>query len=342
MRTDREPPRQGVEATIRFAVLVFPGFPLMAFSSVIEPLRAANSLAGRPCYSWITVGLEGNSVLASNGVRIETDQAVATAPVVDRVVVCSGGDADHVVAEQALVWIRKSLRSGAHIGAVADAAFFLARAGLLDGHACTLHWTSQAAFREAFQNLDIRRDLYVIDKKRFTSAGGIGSLDMMLELISADYGAALAAGIAEWYVHSPLRSNVDRRMMPLRLRTGIRDDLVLVAVAIMEDTVEERLTMAELARRLGVSPDKLERVFLQELKTAPGSYYRTLKLRHAADLLAHSKLRIGEIALACGFGNASSFSRAFREHFGHAPNRARNRAWGQAGQAYPARKRNSA
>ena len=43
---------------------------------------------------------------------------------------CSGGDADHVVADEAMGWIRKSLRGGAHIGAVADAAFFLARAGL--------------------------------------------------------------------------------------------------------------------------------------------------------------------------------------------------------------------
>ena len=113
-------------------------------------------------------------------------------------------------------WIRKSLRNGAHIGAVADAAFFLARAGLLDGHACTLHWTSQAAFVEAFPDIELRRDLYVIDRKRFTSAGGVGSLDMMLEIIARDYGAELAAGVAEWFVHSPLRSSVDRKLMPLQ------------------------------------------------------------------------------------------------------------------------------
>ena len=62
--------RQAGEA-IRFAVLMFPGFPLMAFSSVIEPLRAANTLSGRRCYSWITVGPDGAKVRASNGIDIE-------------------------------------------------------------------------------------------------------------------------------------------------------------------------------------------------------------------------------------------------------------------------------
>jgi transcriptional regulator GlxA family with amidase domain len=314
---------QGAGPTITFAVLVFPGFPMMAFSSVIEPLRAANILARRPCYRWITVGLSGGRVEASNGIVIEPVQSVRDAPAADRIVVCSGGDADHLVAEHAVVWIRKALRGGAWIGAVADAAFFLARAGLLDGHACTLHWTSQPAFTEAFPEIELRRDLYVIDRGRFTSAGGVGSLDMMLEIIGADCGAELAAGVAEWFVHSPLRSSVDRKMMPLRLRTGIQDELVLSAIAIMEEAVEDRLRMTELAAQLVVSADKLERAFRAAAGMAPGAYYRRLRLRRAADLLAHSSLPVRDVALACGFANRSSFARAFREFEGVPPRAAR-------------------
>src|SRR5262249_4749286 len=280
---------------ISFAVLIFPGFPMMAFSSVIEPLRAANILARRPCYRWITVGLSGKRAQASNGVTVEPVQPVQDAPAADRIVVCSGGDADQLVAHHAVAWIRKSLRRGAQLGAVADAAFFLARAGLLDGYACTLHWTSQPAFAEAFPEIELRRDLYVIDRRRFTSAGGVGSLDMMLEIIATDHGAELAASVAEWFVHSPLRSGVDRKMMPLRLRTGIQDQLVLSAIAVMEEAVEERLRMADLAVRLGVSADKLERVFQSEVGIAPTSYYRQLRLRRAADLPAPSRPSVGGV-----------------------------------------------
>jgi transcriptional regulator GlxA family with amidase domain len=307
------------DAPLAFAVLVFPGFPMMAFSSVIEPLRAANVLAKKHCYSWIVVGATAGQVEASNGVVIQPSFFVDDAPKVDRIVVCSGGDADHIVADNAVRWIRNSLRSGAHIGAVADAAFFLARAGLLDGHACTLHWTSQAAFIETFPDIELRRDLYVIDRKRFTSAGGVGSLDMMLEIIAKDYGAELAAGVAEWFVHSPLRSSVDRKLMPLRLRTGVQNELVLSAIAIMEDAVEERLSMSDLAARLGVSSDKLERSFRSELDVSPNGYYRRLRLKRAADLLAHSTLAVRDVSLACGFASMSSFARAFREEHGHAP-----------------------
>ena len=304
---------------ITFAVLIFPGFPMMAFSSVIEPLRAANILARRRCYRWITVGLTGGQVEASNGMTIGPVHGVHDAPVVDRVVVCSGGDAHHLVADHAIAWIRKSLRAGAQVGAVADAAFFLARAGLLDDHACTLHWTSQPAFMEAFPQIELRRDLYVIDRRRFTSAGGVASLDMMLDIIARDHGAELAAGVAEWFVHSPLRSSVDRKLMPLRLRTGIQDELVLSAIAIMEEAVEERLRMADLAAGLGVSTDKLERAFRAAAGVAPSAYYRRLRLRRAADLLAHSTLPVRDVALACGFNNMSSFARAFKGYKGHSP-----------------------
>src|SRR5215475_2295674 len=100
------------EAPPTFAVLIFPGFPMMAFSSVIEPLRAANVLARRRCYRWITVGLSGERVEASNGVAIEPAHSVHEAPAVDRIVLCSGGDADHLVADHAVAWIRKNLRGG--------------------------------------------------------------------------------------------------------------------------------------------------------------------------------------------------------------------------------------
>ena len=96
----REP---STETPLTFAVLVFPGFPMMAFSSVIEPLRAANVLAKRECYRWIIVGATQGSVEASNGVVIQPGFFVDNAPKVDRIVVCSGGDADRRQVEGAEV-----------------------------------------------------------------------------------------------------------------------------------------------------------------------------------------------------------------------------------------------
>src|SRR4051794_5421485 len=97
----RDQPKS-TDGPLTFAVLVFPGFPMMAFSSVIEPLRAANVLAKRECYRWVIVGAGKGPVEASNGVVIQPGFCVDDAPKVDRIVVCSGGNADHVVADDAM------------------------------------------------------------------------------------------------------------------------------------------------------------------------------------------------------------------------------------------------
>lgn len=311
-------------APLRHAILVFPGFPLMAFSAVMEPLRAANLLSGKRLYDWTVVAETPAPLRASNGLRIEPDHGAATAPDADRIITCSGGDAEQLTADRALSWIRRQLRGGAALGAVADGAFFLARAGLLDGHACTLHWTSQPAFRETFPQIDMRQDLFVLDRNRFTASGGVGALDMMLALIAADFGAELSAAVAEWFVHDPLRQDADRQHMDLRIRTGIRDPLVLAAVAAMERALDEPMEIPRLAATLGASSDRLERAFRRETGLAPAAYLRRLRLRHAADLLLHSRSQIDAVALSCGFLNPSSFSRAFRLEFGCTPRQMRN------------------
>ena len=307
--------------TTNFAILIFPGFPLLAFSSVIEPLRAANLLGGSPRFSWQAIGLTDAPVLASSGFAITPHHSVATAPVPDRVILCTGGDADRIVAPEVGRWLRRCIRGGAEIGAVADAAFFLAREGLLDGYRCTIHWTARPAFAERFARVTLAPDLFVIDRGRFTATGGIGSLDMMLDIIARDSSPELAAKVAEWFIHSPLRQSVDRRLMPLRLRTGFHDPLVLEAVAVMEETLDNGSGIAAVATRLGISRDRLERAFRHETGGPPSAYFRRMRLRHGSDLLAHSTLAVDEVALSCGYSGAASFARAFRASYGFSPRR---------------------
>jgi transcriptional regulator GlxA family with amidase domain len=299
-------------ASRRFAVLLFPGFPMMAFSAVLEPLRAANALGAMPAYAWSIVGQDGRPLVASNGIRIAPDHSVADDPPADFIVVCSGGNADQLTAQAPIRWIRRNLRRGAHLGSVADGAFYLARAGLLDGYACTLHWRSQPAFAEVFPEIDLRRSIYVIDRTRFTSAGGVGAFDMMLDIIEGHHGEAMARKVAEWFVHDRIRSSADREKLQLRLRTGIRDDLVLAAVARMEERMERGETVAQIARALGISVWKLDRAFRADVRLSPGDYLRRLRMERASDLLVHSSLPVQEIGLACGYADPSAFVRAFR------------------------------
>jgi transcriptional regulator GlxA family with amidase domain len=298
----------------------------MAFTAMVEPMRAANGLAGQRLYSWGTVGLETGPIEASNGLSVTADHSVADAPQADRIVVCSGGNADRLEADAATSWIRRNLSRGVMLGAVADGAFLLARAGLLDGYACTLHWTSQQAFGEAFPHIDLKRVLFVIDRTRFTSAGGVGGFDMMLELIERDHGVELANGVAEWFVHRRQAAPSERNDLPLQLRTGVRDMVILSAIGIMEAELEDKVSLTRIAQRLSISPDRLERGFKRETGRTPRRYLRDLKVTRATDLLSHSNLSVREVALSCGFSDVSAFGRMIRRATGQTPSALRQRA----------------
>lgn len=100
-----------------------------------------------------------------------------------------------------------------------------------------------------------------------------------------------------WCMHSPLRPDADRRKLTLRIRSGIADDLVLSAVAMMEDAIEDVLRIEDLASRLNVSSDKLERAFKAELGVSPNSYYRNLRLGHALPYILRRKYVLGYDAI---------------------------------------------
>ena len=91
----------------------------------------------------------------------------------------------------------------------------------------------------------------------------------------------------------------------------------------MERHLETPLTLATVAERSGVSARQLQRLFEQELGATPRHWYLRLRLERARQLLAETDLDILSVGLACGFTSASSFSRAFRQHFAKTPRQIR-------------------
>ena len=75
--------------------------------------------------------------------------------------------------------LRRLDRLGIRLGGISGGPYILARARLLLGRRCTLHWEHIPAFREEFPDIDLRRTLFEFDQGRYTCAGGIASLDMM-------------------------------------------------------------------------------------------------------------------------------------------------------------------
>ena len=212
------------------------------------------------------------------------------------------------------------------IGGVSGGPYILARAGLLEGFRCTIHWEHMAAFREDFPQLDTRRTLYEIDRGRLTCAGGIAGFDMMRAIIAAEHGSALATAVSEWFLQTQLRSGSGPQRLTLRERYGVAHPKLLEALQAMEDATEAPLSREQLARAVALSVRQLERLFAGHLGTTIGDLYLKIRLDRARSLVHETAMPLLEIAIVCGFANGSHFSRAYRNRFEISPNRDRQSA----------------
>jgi len=303
--------------------LLVPGFALMSYASTVEPLRAANRLAGSDLYRWWHAAPGDQPAIASSGAAVLPDFAFGSdAGRLDLMLVCAGGNPAAFNDKRTFAWLRKLARQGVAIGGVSAGPFILAKAGLLAGRRCTLHWDHMPAFQEAFPDVKLTRSLFELDGDRITCAGGVAGLDMMTALIARDHGYELGAAVSDWFLHTEVREGFGPQRMDLRFRLGIDDEHVLTALKAMEENIEEPLPRERLARSVGVSLRQLERSFRSHLNRGVHEHYLALRLDRSRQLLRETSLTAVEIALATGFGSASQFSRAFRRSFGFPPREA--------------------
>ena len=87
----------------------------------------------------------------------------------------------------------------------------------------------------------------------------------------------------------------------------------------MQNNLSEPLDRDAVAKSIGLSTRQLDRLFARYLGKSFTDHYRGLRVEAAGELLRHSALTITEIAIACGFANASHFSTCYKAETGMSP-----------------------
>jgi len=309
------PPRLPQPITL----FLLPKFSMMGFASAIEPLRSANRMSGRALYTWHIPSKDGAPVIASNCIPVVPEAGIEKVERCETLILCGGLDVHLYRDKSVFAWLRRLDRQGADIGAISTGSHALARAGLLDGYRCTIHWEGLAAFREEFPNIEITTELFELDRNRFTCSGGTAALDLMLNLIASQHGHELAASVSDQFIHERIRHAHDHQRMSLPARLGIRHPKLIAVIRLMEENIEEPLSRAQLARDAELSTRQLERLFRKYLQRTPTRHYLEIRLSRARLLLQQTDLSVLDVALACGFVSASHFSKCYREFFGKKP-----------------------
>jgi len=300
-------------------LLLLPNFSLLGVIAAIDVMRHANRLSRKNLYVWRTYSSDGAAVRASNGLVLNAERIPAADAALDSIFVCGGFNPERFKDPTVFRWLRSSARRGVRLGAVTTGAYVLARAGLLDGYACTIHWENAASFAADFPHIELRNNLYVIDRDRYSCSGATATLDMFLHIVSEDHGPGLAIGIAEELQVDRIRSSVDEQARAYRVAVLHRSQKLAAAIAAMEGNLDTPLAVNELADRAGLTRRQLHRLFRHHTHMSPREYYRDLRLRHARLMLLNTITPILEIAVSTGFTTHSHFTKCYRQRFGVSP-----------------------
>lgn len=312
----------------RFGFLLVNDFTLISMSSAIEALRMANRICDEEIYRWRTISESGSPVTASNGLSINVDTGIDNEGALlglDAIFVCSGVHAEKNISAELVRWLRSAAKTGIAFGSTCTGSHILARSGLLDGYRCSVHWENISTLTDLFPNTRVNRQLYTIDRDRYTCSGGTAPVDMMLHFIRERCGAEVSAGVAEQFIYDRIRQSSDRQRIPLRHVVGNQSEKLIIAVELMEANVREMISQTEIAAYTDLSKRQLQRLFQHYLMCTPSQYYLQIRLGKAKELLQQTNTKLDEIADLTGFVSSSHFSKRFKQQFGHSPSSERRR-----------------
>ncbi len=309
--------------------LILNNFSLIAFSNAIEILRMANYLLGEEVYQWSVCTVDGQAVTASNGLAFAKTTMLDPAHMPDMLLVCGGVDIQHAVNHDVIKLLTHASKYNMWLGGLCTGSYALAKAGLLDGYKCTIHWENMASLCEQFSAINFMEELFVIDRNRCTCAGGTAPLDLMLAFVAARFaktevGKNLVAEISDQFMMVRARDSNDQQHIPVAARVGYSHKALVEVSALMEANIEEPLSLDELARLADLSQRHLQRMFKHTLNMTPMHYYLNLRLRRARALLLQTEMSVMSVTVACGFQSSCHFSKSYRTLFGYSPSMERN------------------
>ncbi|RWB66316.1 MAG: GlxA family transcriptional regulator [Mesorhizobium sp.] len=309
--------------------ILIPGYALMSLASAVEPLRAANHLAGRTLYRSAFYSIEGGFLPSTCGGGFETEplaSVLAKGEKPDIALVVAGGNP--MFHEDAA--LERCLRAlqirGISLGGISGGAAILAKAGLMTGRRFTVHWAHIDPLTQFMPDLLIERAVYVIDRDRYTCAGGVAALDMMCALLARENGIDLARQVSDWFIHPRLRAAEEPQQSPVAHRFNLHHPVLEAAVELMTSHIADPLSPVQLATLCGCSVRQLQRLFVAHLGSPLMGFYRNLRLDKADELLQQSTLSVLDVALLTGFANAAHFTRSFSTKYQMSPARRRHQS----------------
>jgi AraC family transcriptional activator FtrA len=309
----------------RVVALLYEELCTFEFAIVVEVFGLPRPELPVDWYRFSVCSLERGPVRATGGVRVAADTGLSGLRGAGTIVIPGWRDPDEPPPPALLNVLRRAHDRGVRLMSICSGVFVLAAAGLLDGRRATTHWRYVDRLRERYPLIRVEPDvLYIDEGSILTSAGSAAGIDLCLHVVRSDYGAEIANQVARRLVVPPHRDGGQAQYV----REPIRNDDVTSLAPTLEWAVERLrhgLTVADLARRAGLSMRTFARRFVDETGATPHRWLTHQRLIAAQRCLEKTHSSIDEVAETVGFETAETLRFHFRRAFGVSPTSYRKR-----------------
>ena len=216
-------------------------------------------------------------------------------------------------------WIVKQYQGGAEVASLCVGAFLLAATGLVNGRQCATHWLAANDFRRMFPEVQLVEEKILTDEQGiYTSGGAFSYLNLILYLIEKYTSRDVAV-----FMSKAFQIDIDRRSQsPFILFHGQKeheDEEVKMAQEFIEQNVEEKITVDQLATMFALGRRALERRFKKATSNTVVEYIQRVKIEAAKKSLESSRDNVNEVMYNVGYTDPKAFRVTFKKITGLSP-----------------------
>lgn len=305
-----------------FEIFIQPGFSDLELAAVTSVLRTANEVLNRDQFSWQLTSDVPGLVNSNSELIARANPAIGDQYLRDCLVVIAGRNSP---TNGWMTRLRAMQKRQRKVVLLSDAAREYVRAAKMQEGRAAAHWRDVSLLREigSFPMLSDR--LVEVNGCILTCAGHGHTLEAVIGILSKDLDPGECAEIASLLVLEDVRSFSQDQPKGTSYNPNFFEKRLQKALRLMETNIEQPLRLADLAEQVGLSSRHLERLFTVYFNTTPAKLYKKTRLKRAHKLVTDTHMALIEIAIACGFSSAASFSQAYKAEFGETPTQLRRK-----------------
>ena len=299
--------------------------PQYLFSTINQFLATAKM---QPLFTVHLVGLTSEIKLNNGMYTVNATQLFHEVENTDLIVIPAlFGDMQTAINanKEFLPWIKEQYQKGAEVASLCVGAFLLAATGLLDGKKCSTHWGFQNEFRRMFPNVEVVEGSILTEESRIYSSGGANSYWNLLLHLVEKYTDRSTAILASKYFAIDIDRESQAAFALFQGQKNHADEAIKKAQDFIENNIEERISIDELAEHVALGRRSFERRFKSVTHNSVLEYINRVKIEFAKRNFENSRKNINEVMFEIGYTDTKSFRTIFKKMTGLTPLEYRNK-----------------